>query len=207
MLERLRAGAGYDEVARDERISERRVRQIVTEHLKRREAESGATHANLQLDRLGFAMRVASAALASGDVRAVAPFVKVIDRLDRYQELAREAAPQRNTEADALVVKEIVRRIRGAYDHELKAGAKAAALVHATPDASLNADAVSAPDAVLAADTDLVPETDLGAGAALGAVPPPAPETEAAPPPPLEPGAPWRPRPPIRGVDFMSGLR
>ena len=138
------------------------------------------------------------------------PFVKVIDRLDRYQELAREAAPQRNTEADALVVKEIVRRIRGAYDHELKAGAKAAALVHATPDASLNADAVSAPDAVLAADTDLSPRDGLGRRRGLGASAA-APETEAAPPPPSPPLAPLAPHgapgPPIRGVDFMSGLR
>ena len=48
---------------------------------------------NMQIDRLGQAMRVAGDALARGDVRAVAPFLKAMEKLDRYQSLAHEVAP------------------------------------------------------------------------------------------------------------------
>ena len=113
ILERVRDGLAYADVAREEKITVRRVQQIVAGEIKRRETDEGATHANLQLDRLGYAMRVACEALAEGDVKAIAPFVKVIDRLDRYQELAREAAPPRTrSRGDELVVREMVRRIR-----------------------------------------------------------------------------------------------
>ena len=92
ILEQLREGWAYDDIAREEGISERRVRQIVTQFLKAREALEGATHAHMQIDRLGRAMRVASDALARGDIRAIGPFIRVIDRLDRYQTLVHENA-------------------------------------------------------------------------------------------------------------------
>ena len=58
-------------------------------------------------------MRVACEKLVQGDVKAIAPFVKVIDRLDRYQELAREAKPRRTrSPEDEVVLREFVRRIR-----------------------------------------------------------------------------------------------
>jgi hypothetical protein len=95
IVERLREGFGYDEIAREQRLTERRVRQIVKEALEGREALENAIHAHMQIDRLGQAMRVAGGALARGDVRAVAPFIKALEKLDRYQSLAREAAPRR----------------------------------------------------------------------------------------------------------------
>ena len=109
ILKRARDGFAYDDLARVEGITVRRVRQIVADEIKRREAEDeGATYANLQL-----AMRVACEKLAQGDAKAIAPFVKVIDRLDRYQELAREARPRRTrSPEDAVVMRELVRRIR-----------------------------------------------------------------------------------------------
>ncbi len=63
ILKRLREGWAYDEVAREERLTERRVRQIVTQFLHERETVSDAPHANMQIDRLGRAMRVAGDAL------------------------------------------------------------------------------------------------------------------------------------------------
>jgi hypothetical protein len=103
ILDRLREGWAYDEVAREEGLTERRVRQIVAEYLKDRDAVEGVTHAHMQIDRLGWAMRVAAEAMAEGDVRAIGPFIKAIDRLDRYQELARRTGTQPNTsEADAV---------------------------------------------------------------------------------------------------------
>ena len=113
IMKQVRDGFAYVDVAREEKITVRRVHEIVAEAIKRREADEGATHANLQLDRLGYAMRVACEKLAEGDVKAIAPFVKVIDRLDRYQELAREAAPRRTrSPEDAVVIQEFIRRIR-----------------------------------------------------------------------------------------------
>ena len=44
---------------------------------------------------------------------ALAPFVKLFDRLDRYQALAREARPRRTrSPEDAVVMREMIRRIR-----------------------------------------------------------------------------------------------
>ena len=113
IIKQVRDGFAYADVAREENISVRRVQQIVAEAIKRREADEGATHANLQLDRLGYATRVACERLAQAHVKAIAPFVKVIDRLDRYQALAREARPRRTrSPEDAVVIQELVRRIR-----------------------------------------------------------------------------------------------
>jgi hypothetical protein len=174
MLERLRAGDGYEDIARDEGLSESRVRKIVAEHLKRREAVEEGTHANVQLDRLSFAMRVASEALAKGDVKAIAPLIKVIDRLDHYQARASEAAPRRRrTEADQVVLNEFVRRIRRDYAHEL-ARSRAGQPAEAPPPAQ--------PDATLAADAPPAVEPQLDPPPAPAAVEPPAAPAPIAPP-------------------------
>ena len=85
---RLSEGWAYDEIAREERLSARRVRQIVSQVLERREVDGEGAHAHLQLGRLGPALRVAGQAVAEGDVKAIAPLIKVLDRLDRYQKTA-----------------------------------------------------------------------------------------------------------------------
>jgi DNA-binding CsgD family transcriptional regulator len=85
---RLREGASYEELAAEEGVSRERVRQIVSEVLQRRSVDSGADHAKLQLDRLLPAMQLAAEGIASGDVSAITPYLKVIDRLDRYQAVA-----------------------------------------------------------------------------------------------------------------------
>src|SRR5271166_5967435 len=76
---RLREGWAYDEIAREEQITSRRARQIVAEALQRREVDDGADHALLQLSRLEPALRVASEAVGKGDVKAIAPLIKVLD--------------------------------------------------------------------------------------------------------------------------------
>jgi hypothetical protein len=144
MLERLREGWGYRDVARSEGLSDRRVRQIVAAHVKRCEPVEAETHAALQIERLSFAVKVAGEALAKGDIRAITPFIKAIDRLDHYQASARKAAPSaRSQEADALVVKALVDRLRR------EAGSEAA------PSAELNPAAAPAP--VLEAEPALPP--------------------------------------------------
>jgi len=109
ILDRLREGWAYDEVAREEALTERRVRQIVAEYLKDRDAVESVTHAHMQIDRLGWAMRVAAEAMGEGDVRAIGPFIKAIDRLDRYQALARRTGTQPNTLEEDLEKKKTLR--------------------------------------------------------------------------------------------------
>ena len=81
---------------------------------KEREAAAGLTHAHMQVDRLGFAMRVAAKAMDKGDIRAIAPFIKAVGELDGYQAMARElapaASPQERSEADRVVLAELRRR-------------------------------------------------------------------------------------------------
>ena len=84
----LREGFTYDEIAADEGVSPSRIRQIVSEVLQKRAVDSGADHAKLQLDRLAPLMQLATEAVAAGDIRAITPYLKVLDRLDRYQTVA-----------------------------------------------------------------------------------------------------------------------
>jgi len=83
---RMREGWAYDEIARDEGLSAERVRQIVAEVLGKRVIDRGPHHAHLQLERLMPALRLAGEAIGRGDIRAIAPLIKVIDRMDRHQE-------------------------------------------------------------------------------------------------------------------------
>jgi hypothetical protein len=84
----LREGLSYDEIAAEEGVTATRIRQIVSEVLQKRAVDSGADHAKLQLDRLTPLMQLAAEAVAAGDIRAITPYLKVLDRLDRYQTVA-----------------------------------------------------------------------------------------------------------------------
>jgi hypothetical protein len=88
MILRLREGLSYDEIASEEGVTSERIRQIVADVLQKRSVESGVEHAKLQLDRLAPVMQLAAEAVAAGDVTAIAPYLKVLDRFDRYQTVA-----------------------------------------------------------------------------------------------------------------------
>ena len=79
----------YDEIAREEQLTPERVRQIVREALARRIVDDETDHAKLQWLRLAQAMQIGSMAVADGDVKAIPAFLKVLDRLDRYQRTAK----------------------------------------------------------------------------------------------------------------------
>ena len=85
---KLKEGASYEEIAAEEGVTPERIRQIVSEVLQKRSVDSGADHAKLQLDRLLAPMQLAAEAIAAGDVRAITPYLRVLDRLDRYQSVA-----------------------------------------------------------------------------------------------------------------------
>jgi hypothetical protein len=84
----LREGFTYDEIAADEGVSPSRIRQIVSKELQQRGVDSGAEHAKLQLDRLAPAIQLAAEAIAAGHISAITPYLKALDRLDRYQTVA-----------------------------------------------------------------------------------------------------------------------
>jgi hypothetical protein len=88
---RLREGWPYAEIAREEGLTDRRIRQIVSETLKKRVVDDSADHALLQLARLEPALRLAAGAVADGDLQAIRYYLKLLDRLDRYRPAA---APQ-----------------------------------------------------------------------------------------------------------------
>ena len=106
---RLREGLSYEEIAAEECVSRERIRQIVSEVLQKRSVDSGADHAKLQLDRLAPLMQLATEAVAAGDIRAITPYLKVLDRLDRYQSVA--AANQGYDEEDRKRLMEKINRI------------------------------------------------------------------------------------------------
>jgi hypothetical protein len=88
VFSRLREGFTYDEIANEEGVSSSRIRQIVTEQLQKRAVDSGADHAKLQSDRLAPAVQLAAEAIAAGNIAAINPYLKALDRLDRHQTVA-----------------------------------------------------------------------------------------------------------------------
>jgi hypothetical protein len=83
---RLQEGWAYDEIAGEERVSAERIRQIVSEVLDKRVIDRGVDHAHLQLERLMPALRIVGQAIGRRELKAVAPLIKVNDRLDKHQE-------------------------------------------------------------------------------------------------------------------------
>lgn len=81
---RVREGASYVQIATEEGVTLRRIRQIVAETLKEQPVDSETEHARLQLARLEPALKVAAEAIGAGDVRAVAPHLRVLERIDHY---------------------------------------------------------------------------------------------------------------------------
>ncbi len=79
---RLREGWPYAEIAREEGLTDRRIRQIVSETLKKRVVDTGTDHAMLQLARLEPALRLAAEAVGSGDIKAIRYYLKLLDQLD-----------------------------------------------------------------------------------------------------------------------------
>lgn len=85
---RLREGSSYEDIAFEEGLSVRSIRQIVADWLKERPADSHSDHARLQLARLEPALKLAGEAIGDGDVGAITAYLKVLDRFDRYQTAA-----------------------------------------------------------------------------------------------------------------------
>ena len=89
---RLALGWSYDKIAREEGVSDRRIRQIVADALRRQELDDPTDHAIIQLMRLDAAHQLAARAVDSGDLKAINSLLKVLERMDRYHKAAARKA-------------------------------------------------------------------------------------------------------------------
>ena len=80
----VRSGFSYEEIARDERLSRERIRQIVTQSLKTDDGANRVDQARVQMARLEPALRLAARGVDNGKLSAINPLLKVLDRLDKY---------------------------------------------------------------------------------------------------------------------------
>jgi hypothetical protein len=80
----VRSGFSYEEIAREERLSRERIRQIVTQSLKTDDGVDKVGQARVQMARLEPALRLAARGVDNGKLSAINPLLKVLDRLDKY---------------------------------------------------------------------------------------------------------------------------
>lgn len=99
IMDRLREGRSYEEIAEAEGLSRERIRQIVVEALEQRKVDAQRDHAQLQMLRLAPALRLAAKGVAEGDRKAIAELIRVLDRLDKYQAAGVAAVPAYDDEA------------------------------------------------------------------------------------------------------------
>jgi hypothetical protein len=129
---RLREGWAYDEIASQERLTPERVRKIVRQAFERRIIDDGAEHAKLQLTRLRPTMRLASDAIDGGDIKAIGPLLKVLDRLDHYHKAAK-AVQADDDEARRKLLDKINQLAANLGLDEARAAANAAEAVKGAP--------------------------------------------------------------------------
>jgi hypothetical protein len=86
-FELVSAGHSYSEVAKQLIVSERTVRRDVARAIDERRLDAPERYIHLQVDRLTRALRTAHSRVERGDMKAVAPLIKLIGALDRYHGL------------------------------------------------------------------------------------------------------------------------
>ncbi|MGO9418474.1 helix-turn-helix domain-containing protein [Roseiarcus sp.] len=88
IFEALAAGWSVEQIAELRKVSPRTIRREVDRALAERRLDAPDRYVHLQVARLMKALRLADAALDSGDLKAIGPLVKVVNALDRYHGLA-----------------------------------------------------------------------------------------------------------------------
>ncbi len=87
-FEAMAAGWTVEHIAEMRKVSPRTIRREIDRTLDQRRLAAPERYAHLQVARLTKALRLADAALDAGDLKALAPFVKIVAALDRYHGLA-----------------------------------------------------------------------------------------------------------------------
>ncbi len=85
ILARRRLGWSYADIAGEEGLSEQRIQQIVSQVLQRQSIDEPRDHALIQLVRLEGAQALAAELVAAGDLKAIRPFLDVLERIDRHR--------------------------------------------------------------------------------------------------------------------------
>ena len=88
ILDLVVSGYTYEAIAESLRLSVKSVRRATEKAIEQRQLDGGAHYVHLQVLRLTKAMRVVDLNLDKGDLKAVAPLLKVIAQLDKYHGLS-----------------------------------------------------------------------------------------------------------------------
>jgi hypothetical protein len=95
---RMLEGQSYQAIAEAERLTVRRVRQIVQETLDRWDIDPIKEYRLLQIARLDGALQLAQGQIAQGKLAAVPHLIKLLERLDAYHGDELYAPPIRTPE-------------------------------------------------------------------------------------------------------------
>src|SRR5271156_5746070 len=93
ILERLTIGLSVVHIARVEKLTVRRVRQIIAAMLESREIDPPAGFVQLQVARLSEAMIVTRTMMMEGDLQAVDRMIRLTRELDRYHGFGQAQIP------------------------------------------------------------------------------------------------------------------
>ncbi len=140
ILEMVQGGFSYAAIAKRERLSRERVRQIILKSLQH-DAAAPVDHALVQMARLEPALRLAADRVAAGDLKAIGPLLKVLERLDKYGPRV-----QVDSETSAELHARLMTKLNGALaqmDRQAAAKRTAEEAAPATPPAGA---AAGAPD-------------------------------------------------------------
>ncbi len=80
----LVSGYSIEQIACHTKMSVSAVRRAVGQALAKRQLDAPEDHARLQVARLSKALRCADVSLEEGDLKAIAPFLKVVRELNLY---------------------------------------------------------------------------------------------------------------------------
>jgi predicted transcriptional regulator len=140
IFSRLQLGASSADIAREEGLSEQRVRKIVADALKRWEVDEPRDHALLQLVRPEGAQALAARTVAAGDLKAIAPYLQVLDRLDRYRKKTGAARKVYDDDARERLFAKLSRTVARLDAEVRKSARRAAAEPRLGPDAEKEPD-------------------------------------------------------------------
>jgi hypothetical protein len=93
ILERLTTGLSVVHIARVEKLTVRRVQQIIAAMLESREIDPPAGFVQLQVARLSDAMIVTHTMMMEGDLQAVDRMIRLTRELDRYHGFGQAQIP------------------------------------------------------------------------------------------------------------------
>jgi hypothetical protein len=88
ILDLVVSGYTYEAIAERLALSVKSVRRATAKAIEQRQLDGGAHYVHLQVLRLTKAMRVVDLNLDEGDLKAVAPLLKIIAQLDKYHGLS-----------------------------------------------------------------------------------------------------------------------